>query len=431
LFLFLFRFPLLAQQFIGDSTSLAQLWTKAESYNKELNVARLGLEQAQRKTEMTKDERLPEVGVGGEYARVSNLPMYEGGIFHSPTQFPAIHQTYDLGGEASLDVYAGGAKQRNITSSEVGEGIAAQRINLRRADIRYQVAVNDLDIYRNMQDKTLVEQDIKEREAQLKEIGNLYKRGVVLKSDVLRGELNLSKQQELLTQIENNITIANQSLNQMTGDASDHITIPVLDEDSTGTALTPLAENDFDSAIAHSYEYNILQKETELNKLELQQVKSKILPKVSLFAEYEYSYPQTLYFPYAKAIFGLGMAGVKASMSLSELYTNKQKRSYAQVAIDRSAMQEADFQDKLKVQISALHIRYNEALNRIEVAKKNIQTASETYRITRNSYFAQLSLLTDLLDAETQLLQAKMDYTTETVNARTIYYQLQKAIGNL
>ena len=424
----LFCAPLSAQQ----TESLTDLWAKAEAYNKTLNVARLGLQEAKQKTEVVKDARLPEVNAAGDYARVSNLPQYEDGIFHTPTQYAGlIHQMYGLSGEASLNVYAGGTIRRNIASSQIGEGIATQKVNLSRADVRYEVAVDYLDIYRNMQYKTLVEQDIKEREAQLKEITNLYDRGVVLKSDVLRGELNLSKQQELLTQIENSITIANQSLNQMTGDSMEHITIPVLDEDSAGTALMPLTEDYFDSALAHSYEYSILQQETQLSKLALRQTKSAILPKVQLFAEYQYGYPQTMFFPYANALYGIGMAGVRASMSLSELYTNKRKRDYAQTVIGRNAMQESDFQDKLKTQISALHIRFNEALNRIEVAKKNIQTASETYRITNNTYFAQLALLTDLLDAETQLLQAKMDYTTETVNARIIYYQLQKAVGNL
>ncbi|PIH03162.1 hypothetical protein CS542_02865 [Pedobacter sp. IW39] len=33
-----------------------------------------------------KAERLPEISAEGEYARVSNVPIYENGLFHTPSQ---------------------------------------------------------------------------------------------------------------------------------------------------------------------------------------------------------------------------------------------------------------------------------------------------------------------------------------------------------
>ncbi len=431
IFCLLFSFHLSAQQQESDTASLAQLWDKAEVYNKKLKAGRLALQQVKTKTDVLKDERLPEVEANGVYERVSSMPQYEDGLFHSPAYYPIIHQAYALEAAASLNVYSGGTAQRNIRTNKIGEDIAAQKVNLSRSEIRYQAAADYLDIYRNMRYKTLIEQDIKERLQQLKQIESLFSKGVVLKSDVLRAQLNLSKQQELLTQVQNSITIANEALNQLTGDDKAHNTIPVLNEDSSQIALIPLTDGYYHNATAHSYQYNILQKETEQSKLQLQQVKSSILPKISLFAQYQYAYPQIMFYPYAAAVYGFGMAGVKASISLSELYTNKQKRQYAQISIDRNQVETEDFKDQLSVEISRLHIRYNEALDRINIAQQNITTATETYRITHNSYFAQLSLLTDLLDAETQLLQAKMDYTTENVNAQILYYQLQKTIGNL
>ncbi|MDE1191284.1 MAG: TolC family protein [Arachidicoccus sp.] len=424
-------FSLKAQQNESDTVALVQLWEKAERNNKQLNTGRLSLQQMKQHTAVLRDDELPEISAHGEYERVSGMPQYEDGLFHNPTFYPVIHQAYTLGAEAMLNVYNGGTTKRNIRANKIEEDIASEKLNLNRSEIRYQIAVDYLDIYRNLQYKSLIEQDIKERQQQDKQIQSLFSKGVVLKSDVLRAELNLSKQQELLTQVENSITIANQSLNQLTGDEENHTTIPLMIADSMRAAFPLLSDNYFNNTTDHSYEYNILQKHTEQTKLQLQQVKSSLLPKIGLFAEYQYAYPQIQFYPYADAIYGLGMAGVRASFSLSELYMNKKKQQEAQTKIDRSIMETQDFADKLKVQISTLQIRYNEALQRITIAKQHIATASETYRITHNSYFAQLSLLTDLLDAETQLLQAKMDHTTEQVNAEILYYQLQKTIGNL
>jgi outer membrane protein len=65
------------------------------------------------------------------------------------------------------------------------------------------------------------------------------------------------------------------------------------------------------------------------------------------------------------------------------------------------------------------------------VAKENIKQASENLRIVNNTYFNQLSLLTDLLDADTQLLQTRFDLAAAQISAELQYYQLQKTIGNL
>ena len=67
----------------------------------------------------------------------------------------------------------------------------------------------------------------------------------------------------------------------------------------------------------------------------------------------------------------------------------------------------------------------------MRIAQQNIGQATENYRIVNSTYFNQLSLLTDLLDADNQLLQSRFDLVTAQVLAATQYYQLQKALGTL
>jgi outer membrane protein TolC len=253
----------------------------------------------------------------------------------------------------------------------------------------------------------------------------------VLKSDVLRAELNLSKQETLLLHINNNIILANQQINLLTGDPEDNVTIPDTTIINFEVSIPQTYEEYVLAAYQNSFDYKIVKMETSLSALHLQEVKSAVLPKAGLFAEYKYADPQILLYPYAAALYGFGMAGVRASMPLSELYRNKHKKQGAAMDLQAHQIQDEDLKDKIRQQVSEAYIRYNEAIKRIGVARKNIQQATETYRITRNTYFSQTALLTDLLDAETQLLQAKMDHTTELVNARLLYYRLQKITGKL
>jgi len=91
----------------------------------------------------------------------------------------------------------------------------------------------------------------------------------------------------------------------------------------------------------------------------------------------------------------------------------------------------SDQEDKTSQLTIHVYVRFNEALKRIEVAEDNIKLATENYRIVRDGYFNQLALLTDLLDADTQLLQSKFDLEDAKITAIIQYYQLLKTTGKL
>jgi outer membrane protein TolC len=413
------------------SLTLTDVWKQAEVYNKQLQMQYLRVKSLEERTKAAKDERLPEVKANGLYARVSNLAIYEDGLFKAPTQFPVVHEYYSVGGDAYLNLYNGGKTTREIKARQTEAELAKEQQNLTVAEIRYKAAALYLDVYRGRMYEKVLNQYIRDREKELEEIRQLFKNGVVLKSDVLRAELNLSKQRMSLLEIRNGIKIANQRLNIMIGqpDSTDNqlaIDTLVVDEH------TDRSYEDFVADAYHnSFESRISEKETQLRELRLKDVKSNILPKVGLYAEYGYTYPQIQFYPYAISLYGLGQAGVKASMPLSALYQNKHKRAEAKINLERQEIEHADIQDQVREAVRTAYLRYTEALTRIQVANDNITQAKENFRIVNNTYFNQLSLLTDLLDAETQLLQARFDLTTAAVTAQLQYYQLLKATGNL
>src|SRR5690606_17956778 len=81
------------------------------------------------------------------------------------------------------------------------------------ADIRYESAQLYLELQKSYVFLNLIREDIADQEKQLEEIKSFHKNGVILRSDVLRVELELSKRKMLLVQIQNDIRIANQKLN--------------------------------------------------------------------------------------------------------------------------------------------------------------------------------------------------------------------------
>lgn len=411
--------------------SLKQIWALADSSSKKIEIQQLDVQATDTKIKASKAERLPEISAQGTYAHVLPLPIYENGLFHAPSQFEVAPTYYRAGADAYVNLYNGGKTNTEIAAAKVENELSKVGLNERKQEIHYTSAVYFYDVYRNLSYKYLLEQDINEREKQLAEINQLYKNGTILKSDVLRAELRLSKQHMLLTEIENSIKIAKQKLNLLLGRPYDEPLNLQISEEETDAVTLKQANDYFNEATASSLKIQVSEKEQQLAKLKLKQVKSNILPSLGFFAEYAYAYPQIQFYPYALSLYSNGMFGLKLKIPISSWYTNQHKVKEAEIKLHQHDVEDQDVRDHIRQEVSENYIRYKESVKRITVAEENIKQATESYRIVQNTYFNQLSLLTDLLDAETQLLQSKFELTTAKVNAKIQYYQLQKAIGNL
>lgn len=420
-----------AQQNTTLDLTITQVWKLADSNNKKIQLQGLNMQATGAHVKVSKAERLPEIAAQGIYAHVFPLPIYENGLFHTPSQFEVVPTYYKAGADAYLNLYNGGKTNNEIAASKVENELSKVRLNQSRQEVHYTSAVYFYDVYRNLSYKLLLEQDIREREKQLAEINHLYKNGTILKSDVLRAELRLSKQQMLLTEIENSIKIAKQRLNILIGRPDDAPLNPQIPASENDVLVLKQVDDYFNDARSSSYKLQISEKEQQLSKLQLKQVKANMLPKLGFFAEYAFAYPQIQFYPYALSLYSNGMAGLKLKIPISSWYTNQHRVKEAEIRLRQREVEDEDVKDNIRQEVQENYIRFKESLQRINLAEENIKQASESYRIVQNTYFNQLALLTDLLDAETQLLQSKFELTTARVNAKIQYYQLQKAVGNL
>jgi outer membrane protein TolC len=72
---------------------------------------------------------------------------------------------------------------------------------------------------------------------------------------------------------------------------------------------------------------------------------------------------------------------------------------------------------------------YVEAIEHVTTQKKNVELASENYRIVERRYNNDLSLLTDMLDASTSKIDAEMRLVNAQVDVLYYYFQLKYLSG--
>ena len=412
--------------------TLEEAWRQADGYNKAVLGQCKQVEVGQELVNNARSERVPRLPVRGEYAYLGGLYGYEpNGGLRNPEHYavPPSPHAYGLGLNAEWDLYTGGRIKNNIAIQELNANLDEVRLTQTQQDVRLRVAQAYLDVRRNLDYQALTQSNVRESERRLKQIQSLYKNGVVLRSDLLRAELQLSQQQLLLTEISNNITLANQRLNLLLGAPEDRPNLP------TATSAPPAVAGTYadylQQAQAHAPELRLAGLQTNLSEQRLAGTAVARRPQVGLFAGYSYNFPNRLTFPFVPQIYSFGQVGLRATYNILGGLADRHAEKAAELAVARQQLAvEAALDDK-REEVKTAYVRYYETLERIRIAEQNIRQATENYRIVNSTYFNQLSLLTDLLDADNQLLQSRFDLVTAQVLAATQYYQLQKALGTL
>ena len=355
------------------------------------------------------------------YAKTGLLPDLEiglkGGIIGQPVVFqnglssPTYPDTPDWSQNYTVDfnqpLYQGGKIRRSIQKADIETEIARLQRMTNQADIKLGLLNQYLTLFT---------------------IRQMKKEGLITNNDVLRSEMQLTNDRLSLQETENSIHIVSQQLNLLLGNERN----PIITPDTTLLQqATPLDSYDdyLLSAYKQAPDMQLLRKETELAQNQIEIDRASRRPNINLYAS------NTLARPITRTMTDLynnnWNIGLSVSYPLSSLFKNghKIKESQLQVAVQKK--EEELKKQQLQMDIYNAILRHKEALQEEEAWELSVRQAQENYRIMQNRYINQLAILTDLLDANSVLLNAELQLTSSRTRIIYTYYQLQKACGRL
>lgn len=378
-----------------------------------------------------KNSALPNVDFGAGYDRYSNLTLYTDGLSNSTSnpRFPSPNGA-NAGINATFNIYSGG-KQRSLEQeAKLKKGVADLNVEEQAGGIGLQTATGYLDLLQLYERKNFITEQLKRAETRLKNINALYQNQKVTRSDVLRAEVMLSNVKLSLEQTQNDITIKNRSLTILMNIDQATVIVPT---DSTGMDKPLISDyNTLQNNLGKSpYSLQRANLLVQSQEARLRTIKSNYYPTLSFRTGYNLNYPNFLFYPPVAQWYSIGFVGLRLSYDISSIYKNKPNSQAAKLRIEELKIQESAISDNINQEISSLHIKYNEALHRIEVNKTSIEQAQVNYKIVSTKYFNQLALLTDLLDADNLFEETRFNLVQAEAEALRIYYRLQYLAGKL
>lgn len=428
---FLGTLPLFTSSLFGQeikSYTLQEVLKIAQKNNIQVKKTALLTERSKEVITETKELRLPDVNFHSSYSRISNLTEFENLGLEKHSFTKTIPEMYDVTSSIKMPIFEGNKINNLIKKAQQENELDEIYLKKTIHDIQMQVVIQFLKIYELQEyQKVILDRIVAEKE-QLKEIKTLHRNGVVTKNEVIRGELQLADRELALLTNEKELKIAK----------NDFKILLQLDEsvnfilDTSNEIGTINEKTNYSSLLEKTLkneEIALAEKEIEITKTDLNLTKSSYYPKINLLGSYSFKYPNYMFFPPSPYLYSLGQIGVELHYNLSDLYKNK---SRMEIAKKNTAIQELNLkvvEDEMKSKIFNAYTQYEEVLDKILVAKKSVVLAEENYRIVQVKYLNQLVLITEMLDADNALLQAKFNEIALQINSIYQHYQLLHIAG--
>jgi outer membrane protein len=430
LFLIVFTFNGLQAQEI-HSVSLSEALKLAKENNKKILRSQLEATLSEQNIKERKELRLPDIELNGEYSRITNITEFKGsGFLNGKEVTKAIPEIYQVNSTFTMPIYAGNKINNAIKIANQESEIAKIKTEKTENDVELEVVANYLAIYKMMELQKIFEENIKEEKSRLKEVQSLQKHGTLTKNEVIRAELQLSDRELNALTNSKNIKIALHDLKALIQfPENEEITIDTTSNIDEMNGLDPYEF--YLSKASQNEEMRIASQELAIKKTELKLVKGNYLPTVNFFGNYGFYYPNYKFFPPNPYLYTLGQVGIEAHFDISALYKNKTKMQQATTKIEWQQMQSEIVKDEIQDKLYKEHTQYQEILEKFVVVDKALDLANENYRIVKLKYLNQLVLITEMVDADNALLQAKYNKVSTRLDAVLKHYELLHTAGML
>lgn len=407
--------------------TLDRLFEWGVEHNLQLKADRIQLEMAEERIKTASSMKLPDIQIGLKGGVLGQPVVFEHGLSDATyPDTPDWSQNYAV--DFTQPLYEGGKIRYAVKKAQLEHQAVSLQTDAHRAALKLDLLEKYMSLFSLYKQHEILSRQIEESELRLFDIRRMKREGLITNNDVLRSEMQLTRDRLSLTEVENNIRLFSQQLTILLGIKEDYLLKP----DTTLFSMPVLLE-DYEAYWEEAYReepsLKWLRKQTELAKNEVKGVRSASLPQVSLYAS------NTLARPISRTMADLynnnWNIGLSLSYSLSSLYKNNHKKKESRLAVYARQNEEELQLQHLRVEIRTAYLRHQEALKEVEALQLSVRHAEENYRIMQNRYMNQLAILTDLLDANTVRLNVELQLTNARTRVIYTYYQLQKVCGRL
>jgi outer membrane protein TolC len=275
----------------------------------------------------------------------------------------------------------------------------------------------------------LAKQGVTEQQAHLAEVTSQINRGNASRADVLRVDSAVAGAEATLAEANAQRATAEARLRTLlhVADSAPLTTREGLNApvESVGATQSEL----LDEAYRTRAELRGLASASSAARAQASLSRATYAPTLGAFATASYANPNPRYFPPQPAWHGTWAVGVAVTWVLTDIPGARARASEADARGDALAAQRGAVRDAITVEV----VQYVESARAADVkvvaTNKQLESASEAYRVTRSLFANARATTSNVLDAETDLARARLAWVNARIDARAARARLDHAVG--
>ena len=409
--------------------TLEQMFALADENSKTIKAEDAAVIEAQQAVKVAKNGYLPDIDISLSASYLGNGYLLDR-EFRNGQSVPMPHFGNNFAIEATQLIYAGGAVTNGVAMAKLKEDMAGVNREAARSRIRFMLTGFYLDLYKLHNELKVYDKNIELTRIVIEDTKARNKAGVALQNDVTRYELQLKNLELARRRVENSEEILNYDLVTMLGLPAD----TQIEPDTTMLAQTlPMESVAYWQQMAENNAHAVKQSTLAVKMGERAEMlaRAERRPTVALFAANKFDGPITIEVPTINKNFNYWYVGVGVSFPIHSLYKANKSIRQAQYSTMLSRRRQDEVVEQTSLAIQSDYVRYMEAYDEVVTLEKSVQLATENYQVIENRYRNDIALVTDMLDASNQLLDAELKLVNARINVIFNYYKLKNTPGNL
>lgn len=378
---------------------------------------------------------MPQVSFVERYSRTNN-PMWAFGTklnqetittadfdprrLNDPDEIDNFVSTVDV----KWPLYDSGQTWFGWRQAKKGADVAASEYHRARQEVIAGAAIAYDGLLLAMAQFEVVEQAISLAKAHFNLVEERYRAGFVVKSDLLRAQVRLADLNQRRFEAESCVAVAMAGLGAAMGEPTAGHYLPT-DKLTKTTCQSASIDQWIGFAMENRPELHMLSTQEEIAQQEIKKQKSRHLPALSLFGNYEVN---------SECLDDTAENFTVGAMMQVNLFSGGRTVSQtreAQAALAEVRARRRDLIANIEVEVRRAFHQACSAGKRIDVARAAIDQAKENRRIVSDRYGNGLLTIVDLLDAETAIENVRNNLYGALHDYRVSYVRLELASGLL
>jgi outer membrane protein len=419
----------------GETLTLQQAISAAETKNHAIRAARLEHDKALREVNVARTYRLPIFSVsalGSQSLAHIGLTFPLGSLGVYPGIGPVPGRTTTLSGPLQpAGIFYASIAQPLSQQHKIGLGIQLARVGAEIADetvrSRSQATANEVRrLYYGILQTESGRRSLQATVEFLKQLdqdtGRNVLQRVVLEADSLDVKAQLLSAEYALLKLDDPLQTQKQQLNRLMGRDPD----TPFDVDPLSAAYfeMPDLKQAYARAIESRPEVRIARLEEKKAALDRRLKSAQRIPDVSLTMTNVATVNLSPILPDR-----LSVVGVQVSWDVYDWGRKRKQVEEKRLAEEQASLDVKDTEAKIIVEVGHQYRKLIEARKEVEVALASQSASRELVRVTRNRYGQNDVLLSDLLKVQSSLTEADNRFTQALLDLATAQADFEKALG--